>query len=312
LEYLLTLPKGYGEKNMPNNNKGSNEAESNPNEPKPLTCNRVIMLIGIGLALVAIANLMVFLVDTTNEITISSEDSEAFSAFDGKLTFVIDNDKKINTKNVYIYGIAQDTNITLSGSKIIEHNLGKVLELRFNGDESITIKNTGIDPNIIKISLNKVENGIYHGSMFVRSDGEKTSVPITVGIKPPITHPLMIVVDGIIISAVFWKLLKFFDQRSNPISVRGITIADKPQGGRTRTLGEYIQERKITRGVILSNGLLDFGTMIFGIAVGMAALFNDSFIIGIYNLGIYEIIALLGMGLGIESVKEFITGNTPS
>jgi hypothetical protein len=78
-------------------------------------------------------------------------------------------------------------------------------------------------------------------------------------------------------------------------------------------MSQYVADRKVTGGVVISNGLLDFGKIIFGIAVGMTALINDSFIVivGIHNLGIYEIIALIGTGLAIESVNEFVTSNTP-
>ena len=257
-----------------------------------------------GVVFIVALNAIVFLWDTGRQILLSFDNSQIFSIFDDKITFVIDNDQSNSAKDLNVYGIGNITSVTISSSKMVANQRGLPMEIKFDGNASIKIENISIVPEKTKVSISPIETGLYQGALFV-ANSDKTTIPLTIAIKPQITQPLMIVVDGIVVTIAFWKLIKFLNERNNPIILKGLIIAQSPEQPRSFT--QYFEDKNASNTIILKNGILDIGTIIFGIAVGLTALFNGTILTGIYTLGSLETITLFGIGLGIGSLKEFIT-----
>ena len=52
--------------------------------------------------------------------------------------------------------------------------------------------------------------------------------------------------------------------------------------------------------------ILEFGSIAFGIAIGFLGIYNNATVTNLLVIGIQEVIVLLGLGLGIGSLKEFV------
>jgi hypothetical protein len=46
--------------------------------------------------------------------------------------------------------------------------------------------------------------------------------------------------------------------------------------------------------------------IVFGVGIGLTTLVDNSFITGIHSLGVVEVLILIGIGLGIGSLKEIV------
>ena len=272
------------------------------NSPQ-ISIGLLVGLISFGIAIIVALNVL-FLSDTSRDIVMSSEESQAFSALEDNLRFIVD-ESNVAT----IYGTGAQSEITLSSSIFKDSTSDKSIELKFNDNQSITINNIGTSPNTVKLSVTLLESGIYHGLIFIvnNTNDDQEMIPFTVDIKPKITQPIMLVVDGIVISIALWKLLKYFNGMYGAIVIDNIKIASS--SNTRRGFREYLDDRKATNITIFKNGILDIGTIIFGIALGIIALFNDPFVLGVHTLGPLDKIILIGMGLGIGSLKEFITNS---
>ena len=56
------------------------------------------------------------------------------------------------------------------------------------------------------------ETGLYHGSIFVTGE-KKTSIPLTVDIKPTFDRVIIWVINGTAIAVAFWKIVKYYNER---------------------------------------------------------------------------------------------------
>ena len=59
--------------------------------------------------------------------------------------------------------------------------------------------------------------------------------------------------------------------------------------------------------VIIKNFILDVGTIFFGIGLGLIGLPTTEAILNLHTIGVFEVLTLIGIGLGIGSLKEFIS-----
>jgi hypothetical protein len=119
----------------------------------------------------------------------------------------------------------------------------------------------------------------------------------------------ILVVDGIALSIAAWSFIKFFNERYKieigDSTMPGLYIAGKARAS-PLSIEDFLAAKIVTKDVLYENAILNIGTMLFGIALAMTALIDNSFINGIHNLGILEIVFLIGIGLGIGSLKEFL------
>jgi hypothetical protein len=260
----------------------------------------IIGLIIVGLALVVALN-VIFLADSSRQVTMNSDGSQIFSILEDNLTFIIDDNNVVT-----IYGTGDPSTITLSSSKFMDSTSDRLNQLKFNGSDSGLISEIANNPKSVNLSVTFLESGIYQGLIFISADTSKTTtVPFTVDIKPRISHPIMYIIDGIVISIALWKLIKYFNGMYGSIIINDMKVADPTR--KRRGIAEYLNDSKLTNIAILKNGIVDIATIIFGIALGLIALLNDPFVLGLHSIGTFDILILMGMGLGIGSLKEFIT-----
>jgi hypothetical protein len=259
------------------------------------------MYTAISVVLLAIVNLVVFLTFASPIINISSDDSLVFSVFDDKLTFIINNDVKNQTKTFNIYGL-NDT-INISASEFFEDKSGEIIIVNFENSAMVQVHNIGEVPTKVGISLEPAKSGSYHGSIFVSNEG-KVSVPLLIDIKPQMAILVMIVTDGIALSIALWSIIKFLNEKYK-IGIEGFYLTTEAPDN-PLTIETYLKAKKVTKSVVLKNIILDIGMIAFGIALGFTTLFDNPFITGVHNLGIIEIIVLIGIGLGIGSLKEIV------
>jgi hypothetical protein len=70
-------------------------------------------------------------------------------------------------------------------------------------------------------------------------------------------------------------------------------------------LKEYVTGKPI----VLKNAILDVGTISFGIALGIIGLPSSEYINNLYSIEFFEALTLIGIGLGIGSLKEIVSKN---
>jgi len=76
-----------------------------------------------------------------------------------------------------------------------------------------------------------------------------------------ITQPIILVVEGIIISITLWKLIKNFNRRYGEIVINNVIVPGESTNA--SALGTYLKDMKATNITILKNGIIDIGTIIF-------------------------------------------------
>jgi len=277
---------------------------------KPYTLSMIILIAFIiGFILILSFYNYKYLTDSSVNVTLSFQDAKQASIFDEKL----------------IVNILQ----SLPGFKILSENFTSSLRLNIS---DLTDANSGTmiyskdifltnksKPNkidsqhplvvdfIINVS-NPLKFGEYDGGMFITDGFNNTSIPVTLKVTPPITQAIILVIDGIVISIAFWKVIAFL----NYIVSRDIDKNASRSLYFGSTMLKFTKENKIGalkyityKSVIGKNVLLDTGTIVFGILVGLIALPVNS-TLNIESLDYIEIMTLLGSGLAIGSLKEFI------
>ena len=75
---------------------------------------------------------------------------------------------------------------------------------------------------------------------------------------------------------------------------------------KTREPLERYLNTKLTSKSFIRVSVIDFGTIGFGIAVGFLALLNQGYVTNIRAIGPIEVLALVGLGLGIGSLREIV------
>lgn len=148
---------------------------------------------------------------------------------------------------------------------------------------------------------NVTEPGVYNGFFFLEDD-DISSIPITIDIRPPLEKIIILIIDGIAVSIIFWKILKFINLRYQ-IVIDPQTLA---QSAKTVSFSDYITNSKITKGSVIKNALLDLGSVIFGIVIGLVPILNDDFVNNIRIISPFVVLVLFVIGLGLGSIKELI------
>jgi hypothetical protein len=262
-----------------------------------------IYIIAAVFSLIA-ANIFIFSSFSSPIITILVDNSQTFSIFDEKLTFILNNDLNSQSKSIKVYAFDGPTSIDISSSEFVEDKSGETVSIDFGGSATTHVDNIGPSPQSFSIGINPVKAGLYHGTIFITNEGNQTSVPVTVDVKPQMQVLVIIVIDGIALSIAAWSAIKFLNDRYK-ITHKGQIIYDSaPQNPLSIT--QYLEVKKVTRDIVLKNFILNVGTIAFGIALGLTTLIDNVFITGIHNLGVYEIVILIAIGLGIGSLKEFV------
>jgi hypothetical protein len=270
--------------------------------------NKVLIgIITCGVLALLVFNIVYNVLDRETTYNVTSNGLSTFSIFNGNFTFIVDNNPSMTKKVMKVYALDSNTQITISASDLVEDTSGKHIDSKkilFNDTSLFKIENIGIyTPKTVTISINYISNqtGSYHGSIFIM-DEKKTSVPVTVDIKPTFNRVIIWVINGIALAIVFWKIIKYYNEKhekgDDPVMDKNVY---KNLGFSDRSL----ETRKITWGTIGKNAILDLGSITFGMVVGVFGLSNNTYITGVHFLDIPGIIVLIGIGMGIGSLKEY-------
>lgn len=281
-------------------------------DPKKVIINKkeLFIWITISAVILIVSNIIIFSIFSDPVFIITADDSETFSVFDDTITFVVDNDLSSQSKVVNVYGFNGPTSIDISTSNIVEGDQGEMITLTFTPNH---IDALGSTPKQFSVSLSPLKGGLYHGAIFVSDGINNSPVPIVVDVKPQVPLFVILVIDGIALSIAAWSFIKFLDKRYKIVIRNAMINGWFAKGNLTGemkkeplSIQEYLEAKMVTKEVMYENAILNIGTVIFGMTIAMFALVDNTFISGIHNLGLPEIFFLIGIGLGIGSLKEFI------
>lgn len=213
-----------------------------------------------------------------NEPTITFDGKTTYVS-DNKLTFLIDNSGKGPTNSLTIYGL-DTVRPDISSSDIRDTN-GKTIKIDF-GTFSATHQ--------ISLKVQSIAPGSYEGALFINKD---TVVPITITTEPKVLQAIIWIMIGIITSIIIWE---FIIHHKDP--KKSSARYDQNKSPRLKNL---IGDRRPRPGV----ALIDWGTIIFGISLGLLTVLNQGYVNTIRVIEIPDILAFFGTGLGIGSLREF-------
>jgi hypothetical protein len=120
---------------------------------------------------------------------------------------------------------------------------------------------------------------------------------------------LVWVVIGILTSIIFWEIVKYLAQVKKTDddypNVQGPTGYQDRSKHRSQKLSKYVEQRFASKTAPRIT-IIDVGTIGFGIAVGFLALLSQGYVTGIRVINPLNIFALVGLGLGIGSLRELV------
>lgn len=281
----------------------------------------VILIMGSVIALGA-ANI-IFLSDSSVVTAVAFEGQTQYSVFDGSLVVNAHYDDSRSMHTFVIYSESRDTsNVSLGLSDLYEVDSKRKFPSVDVVPENISSSNTVVPENtrVFSFSTNSINQpGLYQGSLFVKDGVDTASVPVEFDVKPPITKPMIIVVDGIAISIFLWKLIAYYNRMYSPAE----SGMKKIKADRTEeNVDEKVRSRNriqtgmgmsgavhyaVYRNVFVKNLVLDVGTLIFGIGLALIGLPTNETVLNVRTLAELNILTLLGIGLGIGSLKEFLS-----
>jgi len=151
--------------------------------------------------------------------------------------------------------------------------------------------------------------GLYEGTLFITAGANVASIPITLDVKPNLAQPMILVVDGIVISIAFWKLITYVDAMYPEVITKVRDGGREIRDERYQAVRTHLKECVTGRPIVLKNAILDAGTIFFGIALGIIGLPNGEYINNLHSIELFEVLTLIGIGLGIGSLKEFLSKN---
>jgi uncharacterized membrane protein len=270
----------------------------------------------VSLAFLIYINIYIFTSVNPN-ITLTFEGESEASVFDGELVFITEYNQTLNLNVFSIYGLnvpppdppsISDLREINSGTKISSDDI--ILTV-ISPPSNITPKN----PMRITFSLrnNMIPSpGLYQGTLFITAGANVASIPITLDVKPNLAQPTILVVDGIVISIAFWNLIAYLNAKYDEVIIKTI----KGRDGRGEIIDERYQAMRdnlkkyvTSNPVVLNNAILNIGTISFGIALGIIGLPSSGYINNLHSIGPFEALTLIGIGLGIGSLKEFVPKN---
>ena len=241
-----------------------------------------------------------------------------------------------DTSNIILS--ATDLADPISGQIIPSKSVG------FPDKPSVEIKNiTETNPQNVKLHVDygNIPPGIYRGTITAAGQNN-TSIPFTFDLRPNLGQIIMLVVDGIAISILSWKFIIYHNHKAinsriikrkdelvagtgipNPIPNPTLKdIANNPNANLSISFKDYLRskptydlhnpltfkkyvENAATNEKAKNEAVQIVGTILFGVGVSVLGLFNNSYITSIHNISYLDVFALIGIGLGIGSLKDF-------
>jgi hypothetical protein len=251
----------------------------------------------------------------------------------GDLSMAIGNNGLDLAKKLNIHGIKNNTIIL---SSFLGTQTGKIIEyLNFNGQPYTPLIVNRYNVSSVEVSAQNIYSGKYNGWLYL-IDGSSYTIPITLSTAPKIFQAFILVVIGVLLSIAFWELFFYANLGSNQ---RRLNILnqwiDRRQELRNQLSPQlvgadadlqiellnqkYKQEQwKRTERIdriknryrepssrvrILS---FDVASVIFGIVTALVGLSSNSYVIGLVEISPIDLVTLIGIGLGIGSLKGLV------
>lgn len=231
---------------------------------------------------------------------------------------IVDNSKS-NSKFVSVYGLHNNTDVNISSTYLTDKMKrgANSTGVFFNGTQGLALHNVSNVPKVVNISVSITHGGVYQGRLLMNTKEGILSVPVTVSTEPLIIQAIALVVLGVILAILLWELIKYFSQgnlKSQLVNTVNETAQDlNIQGGITNSsIGilnarlAALQLRYSDRKDASKQVIIEIGSIVLGITVGFLGLFSNTFITGIQVIDPFALLALIGLGLGIGSLKEFL------
>jgi hypothetical protein len=273
-----------------------------------------------------------------NKTALTFGDKSSFH--DGNLEFLIDNNGNDSPKIMYVYGLDPQDKVIKSSSYLVDdiHKISTDSRLAI----SLMTNNTNshmTDYKRYNITIPKLQYpGSYEGWIFV-SGKDNVPFPVTLVTEPKVIVALLWVIIGILTSIIFWEIINYINQvkkaqtnpqineedawkvaqdtRTHVETVKKVAqnqlVTNLPAQTREmikqniikKHLEKY-QDRRLTSKAFVRVSIIDLGTIIFGMAVGFLALLGQNYVTTMRVIGTVEVLAPIGLGLGIGSLREFV------
>ena len=150
---------------------------------------------------------------------------------------------------------------------------------------------------------NSKELGIFQGWFMLLIGEEIIAVPITASTDPLYDIAILWVTTGALISIGTWELANFLDKirtetflTKNGNAKNQIMLARKSK--HESHLGSALDVTQFT--------FVNFFTIIFGLATFYLALLSNPDVMELQTISHFDILSLIGLGLGIGSLSGFI------
>lgn len=242
----------------------------------------------------------------------------------GKASYVIHNKDK-TSKVLFIYGLDNESTLNLSFSKIFD-NTNNIYDISFCNEHrrsipKLTFIKNATNPYPGNLCLPAHNNpGIYQGLLFIQ-DKNNTSIPITVTTEPKAFVATAWIIIGIISAIIIWELIHYFDmyrkvkeeakQKVKEVALRTDLSSYGKQNYRDKYFTQYPNRqldayvtRRFKSSTTPKVAIIDIGTVVLGIAVGLFSSLNQPSVIGLRVFTPLDIFSLIGVGLGIGSLRE--------
>ena len=257
------------------------------------------------------------------------------SFHDGNLELLVDNNQKGSPKILNVYGLDREDQISKSSSYLVDdtHKINTYTML------TLASNNPSANPRLYYVTIPILEfPGSYNGWK------DTLPIPVTITTEPKIAQALLWVIIGILGSIFFWELINYINQIKkaqtetqttiqndnnkmddivNETKTTKKAVMDFMQNAKGnladvnhKSIKQYLKETRkrlethITRNLaskaFVKVSIIDLGKILFGIAVSFLALLSQGYVTTLRVIGPLEILALVGLGLGIGSLREFL------
>jgi hypothetical protein len=286
----------------------------------------VILICTLALATFIVASYISIQVDHMKGYSLSFGGNGDTTFENSNFMVTVDNHNE-RSKVLHIHGLSNTPFLANISSTYLSDQNGRISEnVTFDGN-SPKLTNLKIDRSThpLNVVVNIQQGGIFQGRLILETANVTYSIPIVVTTKPLIVGCILIVIVGILLSITIWEIIKNSNKKiynkqadelvpqQNMQNYQEFMNMDFRQRQTRVSAAAIIKARAETLENRYSNAndsskqiLLNIGSIVFGIAIGIFALPNNQYITGLRIIDGTAVIVLLGIGLGIGSLREFL------
>jgi len=247
------------------------------------------------------------------------EHSTIFNLDNGKLTLTVQNNPTY-PHLLSVYGL--NTPATIFASDFV-HESGDIVDfwkVQFNNSGQLILNGNSNDPQKIEISIiDSKKAGSFQGWFILLIGSDTTSIPISFSTPPMMSAALLWIVVGILLSIVFWEIIKF---ANNEIRIKALCdIGDKqlkdfyyaPTAKANIALKVQAYEERLSDTWGKARvAIIDIATALFGLSVAFITLITtNATVTSLLTIDSYDKLVLIGLGLAVQSVKELVDKPSP-